>query len=133
MPPKQILTLKTLIFLSNSNINPKNGIAYKKTCKRDIKVQGRTNEVDKLAVTIMRLNSLRKELVVGYIPQNISKFFSMFLMIPFTSIEVEVVGKTLNRGGGCGLEISFKYRFYGQEKTVQWLTKKSKPVKKELE
>ena len=89
--------------------------------------------MDKLAVTIMRLNSLRKELVVGYIPQNISKFFSMFLMIPFTSIEVEVVGKTLNRGGGCGLKISFKYHFYGQEKTVQWLTKKSKPVKKELE
>ena len=44
-----------------------------------------------------------------------------------------VVGKTLNRGGGCGLGILVKYRFYGQEKTVQWLTKNSKPVKKELE
>ena len=57
----------------------------------------------------------------------------MFLMIPFTSIEAEVVGKMLNRGGDYGLEISVKYRFYGQEKIVQWLTKKLETVKKELE
>ena len=36
-------------------------------------------------------------------------------MIPFTSIEVEVVGKRLNRGGDYELEIPVKYRFYGQK------------------
>ena len=67
-----------------------------------------TNEVDKHGVAIMRSNSLGKESVVGYIPQNISKHSSMFLMIPFASIEVEVVGRRLNRGGGYGQEIRFK-------------------------
>ena len=89
-----------------------------------------TNDADKIAVAIMRSNSLGKKSVVGHIPQNISKFSLMFLMIPFTSIEVEVVGKRLNRGGGYGLEIPVKYRFYGQEKIVQWLTKKLETVKK---
>ena len=55
--------------------------------------------------------SLDNESVVRHIPQNISKFSSMFFMIPFISIEV-------------GLEIPVRYRFYGQEKIVQWLTKK---------
>ena len=54
-------------------------------CKREP-----TNELDKHAVATMRSNSLGKESVVGHIPQNISKFFSIFLMISFTSIEVEV-------------------------------------------
>ena len=46
-------------------------------CKREP-----TNEVDKHAVAITRSNSLGKESFVGHIPQNISKFSSMFLMIP---------------------------------------------------
>ena len=51
-------------------------------CKREP-----TNEVDKHAVEIMRSNSLGKESVVGHIPQNVSKFSSIFPMILFTSIE----------------------------------------------
>ena len=43
----------------------------------------------------------------------------MFLMIPSTSIEVEVVVKRLNRRGGYELEIPVKYRFYGHEKIAQ--------------
>ena len=62
---------------------------------------------------IMQSNSLDKESVVGHIPQ---KFSSMFLVIPFTSIEVQVVDKSLNRGSGYGLETQVKYRFYRQEK-----------------
>ena len=54
-------------------------------------------------------------------------------MIPFISIEVEVVGKKLNRGGGYRLEIPVKYRVNSQKKIVQWLTKKLETVKKELE
>ena len=86
------------------------------------------DEVDKHAFEIMRSNSQGKESVVGHIPQNISKFSNMSLMILFTSIEVEVKGKRLNRRGG--LEIPVKHRFYGQETIVQSLTKKFETVKK---
>ena len=51
-------------------------------------------------------------------------------MIPFTSTEVKVVGKRLNRGAGYGLEIPVKYGFCGQEKIVKWLTKKLETMKK---
>ena len=51
-------------------------------------------------------------------------------MIPFTSVKIEVEDKRLNREGGYGLQIPVKYRFYGQEKIVQWLTKKLETVKK---
>ena len=57
----------------------------------------------------------------------------MFLKVPNTSIEVEVVGKRLNRGGGYGLEISVIYRFYDQENLVNRLIKKIEAVKAELE
>ena len=39
----------------------------------------------------------------------------------------------LNHGGDCGMEIPVKYRLYGQEKILQWLTKKLEAVKKELQ
>ena len=57
----------------------------------------------------------------------------MFLKVPNTSIEVEVVGKRLNRGGGYGLKISVIYRFYDQENLVNRLIKKIEAVKAELE
>ena len=72
-------------------------------------------EVDKHAVAIMCSDSFGKESVVGHTPHNISKFSSMFLTIPSTAIEVEVLGKRVNRGSGHGLEIPVKYRYYGQE------------------
>ena len=97
-------------------------------CKREP-----TNEVDKHAVAIMCSDTLGKETVVGHIPHNISKFSSMFLTIPSTAIEVEVLGKRVNRESGYGLESPVKYRYYGQEKLIQWLAKKLKAVKKELE
>ena len=57
----------------------------------------------------------------------------MFLKVPNSSIEVQVEGKRLNRVGGYGLEIPVIYRFYGQEKLVNWFIKKVETVKKELE
>ena len=39
----------------------------------------------------------------------------------------------MNRGGGYGLEITVKYRLYGQEKIVKWLNKKLETVRKELQ
>ena len=97
-------------------------------CKRE-----QTNEVDKHAVAIMCSDSLGKESVVGHIPHNISKFSSMFFTIPSTAIEVEVLGKRVNRGSGYGQEIPVKYRYYGQENLIQWFAKKLEAVKKELE
>ena len=97
-------------------------------CKRES-----TNKVEKHAVAIMCSDSLRKESVVGHIPHNISKFSSMFLTIPSTAFEVEVLGKRVNRRSSYGLEIPVKYRYYGQEKLIQWLAKKLEAVKKELE
>ena len=57
----------------------------------------------------------------------------MFLKAPNTSFEVQVVGMRLNRWRGYGLEIPVIYRFYGQEKLVNWLIKKIETVKKEVE
>ena len=91
------------------------------------------NEVDKNAVAIIRSDSREKEIIVEHVPQNISKTCSTFLKVPNTSIEVEVVGKRLNCRGGYGLEIPVIYRFYGQEKLVNWLIKKIEAVKKEFE
>ena len=59
-------------------------------------------------------------------------FPKLALKVPNTLIEVQVVGKRLNLGGGYGLEIPVIYRFYGQEKLVNWLIKKTEAVKKEL-
>ena len=88
--------------------------------------------MDKNAVAIIRSDSWEKEIIVGHVPQNISKTCSMFLKVPNTSIEVQDVGKRLNRGGGCGLEIPVIYRFYDQEKLVNCLIKNIEAVKKEL-
>ena len=54
----------------------------------------------------------------------------MFLMMPFTLIEVRVYENRMSHGGGYGLKILLKYCFYGKERIVQWLTKKLKTAKK---
>ena len=57
----------------------------------------------------------------------------MFLKVPNTSIEVQVVEKRLKCGGGYDPEIPDFYHFYGQEKLVNWLIEKIEAVKKEPE
>ena len=52
------------------------------------------NKMDKNAVAIIRSDSWEKETIVGHVPQNISKTCSMFLNVPNTLIEVQVVGKS---------------------------------------
>ena len=54
----------------------------------------------------------------------------MFLKVPNTSIEDEVVGKRVNREGGYGLEIPVAYRINGPEKLVKWLIKKIEAPKR---
>ena len=88
-----------------------------------------SNEVDENAIAIVRTDSLRKESIVGHMPQNISKICMLFLKVPNTSITAEVVGERLNRGGGYGLEIPVMYRFHGPEKLINWLGKKIKSIR----
>ena len=57
----------------------------------------------------------------------------MFLSLPHCSIEVEDVGKRINRGGGYGLEIPVQYHFFAPAKTIDWLKKKLETVEKELD
>ena len=52
------------------------------------------NKMDKNAVAIIRSDSWEKETIVGHVPQNISKTCSMFLNVPNTLIEVQVVGNS---------------------------------------
>ena len=93
-----------------------------------------SNNMDKNAVVIIRSGSWEKETIVGHVPRIFSKTCSMFLKVPNALIEFQVVvSKRLNHGGGYGLGIPVIYRFYGQEKLVNWLIKKDEAVKKELE
>ena len=92
----------------------------------DVKVQTGTNTQRRQRC--IRNHAIRfngKEFIVWHIPKNISKTSSMFLTVSYTSIEAEVVGKRLNRGGGYGLEIPVQYHFYGPPKTLQWLIKQN--------
>ena len=60
------------------------------SCKREP-----SNVVDKDAIAIMRPDSYGKDVIVGHMPENVSKCCSMFLTLPNTTIEAEVVGKTV--------------------------------------
>ena len=46
--------------------------------------------------------------------------FKKFLSLPNHSIKVCVKGKRINGGVGYELEIPSEYRFYGNEKAIQW-------------
>ena len=80
-------------------------------------------EPDSIVVEF-RLNSERKEVVVGHVPMNISKYISMFLTVPNCSSAVLVCGKRINRGGGCGFDIPSCYYFYGPRKAINWVREK---------
>ena len=57
----------------------------------------------------------------------------MFLKLAGSQMEIEVSGKYVNRGAGCGLEILRKYHVSGQEKAVAWVSKKVNLIIKEHE
>ena len=70
-----------------------------------------TAEIDKTAVTVIRINSYCEKVVVGHVPKNMSKIVFMFLSLPHYALEIFVTGKRINRGGGCRLEIPAKFLF----------------------
>ena len=62
--------------------------------------------------------------VVVHIPMAVLKHVSTFLGLPGSYLEEEVSGKRLNRGGGYGLEVPYKYCLAGQEKAIDWIKRR---------
>ena len=56
----------------------------------------------------------------------------MFLMIPNTAIEVQVVGKRVNVGVAIGWKSQLYTVFFGAERLVKWLDKKISALKNKL-
>ena len=52
------------------------------------------------------------------LPQNICDHFRKFLSLPKTSIRARVLGKRVNRGADCGLEIRVRFIFQGHVKGI---------------
>ena len=88
-----------------------------------------SNEMDKTAVAVIRINSYSEEVVVGPVPKNMSK---MFLFLPHCAFDIFVTGKRINRGGGYGLEIPANFYFNGPEKAINWLKNKINKIEKKL-
>ena len=55
---------------------------------------------------------------VGHVPLLNSKVISMFLTLPNTSVQAEVIEEKINLGVGYGLKIPVLYHFYGHENGV---------------
>ena len=82
------------------------------------------NEYDPHAVAITRNN-----VVVGHVRQNICNHFWKFLSLPKTSIRARVLGKTVSRSAGYGLEIPscmlyfsrpYQRNSMGKEENQRW-------------
>ena len=56
----------------------------------------------------------------------------VFLSLPHCYLEPEVTRKRVNSGGGTGLGILTRFRFYGPEKTTQWLETRVTKIKEQL-
>lgn len=77
---------------------------------------------DKNAIAV-----IRDEDVVGHMPRALvsskqgTGIVTNFLTKPESKGTVKAEGKAVNRGGGCGMEVSGVYRFTGQQKYVEML------------
>ena len=66
------------------------------------------NIKDKYAVAV-----LKDDLVVGHVPYNLARHFSLFLRREVNKGLAEVRGEKINRGAGYGLEIQCGYCLFG--------------------
>ena len=57
----------------------------------------------------------------------------MFLTLPNTFVQAEVIGERINRSSGYGLKIPVPYDFYGHKKGVNWLKNRLEATDKNLE
>ena len=71
-----------------------------------------------------KIHSNGQPKLVGYVPLLNSKAIFMFLTLPNTSVQTDVIGERINRGGRFGSEISVLYHFYGHENGVNLLKNK---------
>ena len=51
-------------------------------------------------------------------PQNILNVVSLYLSLPRCYLELEDIGKRVNRGVGYGVEIAARFHFYVPEKAT---------------
>ena len=91
-----------------------------------------TKEMGKTTVAVIRINSYSEEVVVGYVPKNMSKILYMFLSLSHRALNIFVTGKRINRGGRYGLEIPANFYFYGPKKVINWLKNKINKIEKKL-
>ena len=91
-----------------------------------------TNEVDKHAVGVVRINSLSKEVVVGHVLKFISMIVPMLLSLPGSTLNIEMTGKRVNCGVGYRLEIPANFYFYGPENAIVWIRSKITNIEKKL-
>ena len=82
------------------------------------------NEQGKNAIAIVRKGD-----VVGHIPRALANtkdragIVRHFLTRHGSKADVKVVGKAVNRGGGLGMEVPSIYRFVGQKRNIDMLSK----------
>ena len=91
-----------------------------------------TNEVDRHAATVVRINSLSKEVAVPHVPKFISMIVSMFLSLPGCNLSIEVTGKRVNCGAGYRLETPTNIDFYGPENVIVWIASKMTNIENKL-
>ena len=99
---------------------PAKGETYSCTCEAGY-------EQDCNAVAVMY-----EDRVVGHISLVISNCISLLLTLLGSFLQTKVTGERINRGRGAyGLEVPCKYRISEQEKTVDWIKKKTTPFLQE--
>ena len=82
------------------------------------------NEQDKNAIAVIKEGD-----VVGHIPRALAStnhgngIVRHFLAKSGSEAEAKVIGTAVNRGGGYGMEIPCIYKFMGQEKNIDLLSK----------
>ena len=82
------------------------------------------NEQDKNAIAVVRKGD-----VVGHIPRALANtkdgagIVRHLLTKHGSKADVKVVGKAVNRGGGLGMEVPSIYRFVGQKRNIDMLSK----------
>ena len=52
-----------------------------------------TSEMDNTAVAVIRISSYSEEVVVGYVPKNMSKIVFVFLSLPHCALVIFATGK----------------------------------------
>ena len=62
---------------------------------------------------------------------SLSKFVHMFLNLPGSHLEAELIGGRVNRGGGYGLEAPCNYCLTGQKKAIELVKKKITVITKD--